>query len=387
MATENPADGPAKSAAICGAIALSYIIHYMLLGAKRSRAELTFPILVIAQIGGSTVDFTFRQLEIFRAVVVAGSITKASHRIGLSQPSISQQLAKLEESLGVQLINRNRTGSVSLTPAGEFWYRSAQDLTERTQAILQEHDQTFRPSNLAIKLGVTPALRGRFMSAVARIAQEEANFVRFEMVYDLNSTLLVEQLRMHKVNFAVFAVEALGDDASSFTVADLFRDTIVWAVPASISDEDLRRALDPETHDDDLHPLLRHYVEIDPSVPTRSASNEWYHLHLPRAAPTFRAPTFAASVEFVADGLATCHIARSLVPNLSANVLQNVKLFQVDGFERHVVLAVRKHLMSHPTFARIFHRIVEFCHEDYGPAMQTQAIRPLADILPSHCAA
>lgn len=55
-------------------------------------------------------DITFRQLEIFRWVVVAGSITKASHRIGLSQPSISQQLAKLEEMLNVQLINRNRTG-------------------------------------------------------------------------------------------------------------------------------------------------------------------------------------------------------------------------------------------------------------------------------------
>lgn len=57
-------------------------------------------------------DFTFRQLEIFRAVVVAGSITKASARIGLSQPSISQQLAKLEESLGVQLINRDRKSVV-----------------------------------------------------------------------------------------------------------------------------------------------------------------------------------------------------------------------------------------------------------------------------------
>lgn len=42
-------------------------------------------------------DITFKQLEIFRWVVVAGSITKASHRIGLSQPSISQQLAKLEK--------------------------------------------------------------------------------------------------------------------------------------------------------------------------------------------------------------------------------------------------------------------------------------------------
>lgn len=325
-------------------------------------------------------DFTFRQLEIFRAVVIAGSITKASHRIGLSQPSISQQLAKLEESLGVQLINRNRTGSVSMTPAGEFWYRSAQDLTERLQAILQEHDQTFRSSNLVLKLGVTPALRGRFMSAVARIAQEETNFVRFEMVYDLNSTLLVEQLRMHKVNFAVFAVEALGDDASSFAVADLFRDTIVWAVPASIPDVDLHRALCPASRAEDMHPLLRHYVEIDPLVPTRTASNEWYFSNLPHATPTFRAPTFAASIEFVADGLATCHISRSLVPNLSQNVLQKVKLFQVDGFERHVVLAMRKHLLSHPTFARIFHRIVDFCREDYGPAMQTQEIRPLSEL-------
>ena len=45
-------------------------------------------------------DITLKQLQIFRAVVIAGSITKASRRVGLSQPSISQQLAKLEERLG-----------------------------------------------------------------------------------------------------------------------------------------------------------------------------------------------------------------------------------------------------------------------------------------------
>jgi molybdate transport repressor ModE-like protein len=58
-------------------------------------------------------DITLKQMQIFRAVVIAGSITKASRRVGLSQPSISQQLAKLEERLGTQLINRNRTGTVS----------------------------------------------------------------------------------------------------------------------------------------------------------------------------------------------------------------------------------------------------------------------------------
>lgn len=330
-----------------------------------------------------TMDFTFRQLELFRAVVVAGSITKASHRIGLSQPSISQQLAKLEESLGVQLINRNRTGAVSLTPAGEFWYRGSMELMDRMQVLLQEHDQNFRSSNLVLKLGVTPALRGRFMSAAARIARDEASFVRFEMVYDLNSSLLVEQLRMHKINLAVVAEQALVDEASSFATASLFTDRMLWAVPASISDEELAHALAPGVEARSLHPLLRDYIEIDQAVPTRQASNEWFHANLPHAVPTFRAPTFAASVEFTADGLGTCHIPRSLLPNLSAAVLQNVKLFDIPGMDRRAVLAMRKHLLSHPAYARIFQRLVDFCREDYGPEMDSQIVRSLSDLKPT----
>ena len=72
----------------------------------------------------TSLDISLKQLEMFRAVVVAGSITKASRRMGLSQPSISQQLAKLEELLETPLLRRNRTGLISLTPAGEYWFRA-----------------------------------------------------------------------------------------------------------------------------------------------------------------------------------------------------------------------------------------------------------------------
>ena len=76
-------------------------------------------------------DITLKQLQIFQAVVVAGSITKASRRVGLSQPSISQQLAKLEEKLGAQLIQRNRTGMISLTPSGEYWFKQSEEMLRR----------------------------------------------------------------------------------------------------------------------------------------------------------------------------------------------------------------------------------------------------------------
>ena len=172
-------------------------------------------------------DITFRQLEIFRWVVVAGSITKASHRIGLSQPSISQQLAKLEEMLNVQLINRNRTGQVSMTPAGEFWFKSSEDILGRMSGAMNEHEKRFRHSSVVLRLGATPVLRGAFTAATAHIAQSAPGFVKFELVYDVNSSALVEQLRMHQINFAIVSEPAILKDQLSFAVSRLF-----WFVAA-----------------------------------------------------------------------------------------------------------------------------------------------------------
>ncbi|WP_238368517.1 LysR family transcriptional regulator [Mesobacterium pallidum] len=327
-------------------------------------------------------DLTFRQLEIFRAVVVAGSITKASRRIDLSQPSISQQLAKLEEALGVQLMSRDRAGTVSLTPAGEFWYRSTMTLIDHVDVILQEHNQTFRASNLVMRLGVTPAIRGPFLSAAARISREQADFSRFEVSYELTGERLVEQLRMHKIDMAVIAAESLVNEASSFATAELWREKFLWAVPALIDDDQLRNALS-RTGKRPIHPLLSQYVELDPAIPTRAATEDWYRTYLPEAVPTFRAPTFATAIEFVADGLGTANVICSLLPTLSDSVLQNVKLFQIDGFQRTAVLAMRKHLLSHPNFGRTFNRLIEYCRTDFAPAMNNRSIRPLSDILPT----
>jgi len=50
----------------------------------------------------------YRQLEIFRAVMDAGSATAAARVLDLSQPAVSQQLAQLEEELGLDLFARER---------------------------------------------------------------------------------------------------------------------------------------------------------------------------------------------------------------------------------------------------------------------------------------
>jgi DNA-binding transcriptional LysR family regulator len=62
--------------------------------------------------------FTFRQLEYFVAAAETGSITLASERINISQPSISTAISNLETELGVQLFVRHHAQGLSLTQAG-----------------------------------------------------------------------------------------------------------------------------------------------------------------------------------------------------------------------------------------------------------------------------
>ena len=59
----------------------------------------------------------FTQLMVFEAVARLGSLTRASEELHLAQPTVSVQMKKLAESLGVKLLRSSGRG-VELTDAG-----------------------------------------------------------------------------------------------------------------------------------------------------------------------------------------------------------------------------------------------------------------------------
>ena len=75
----------------------------------------------------------FRQLRYFVKIVEAGSFSRAASTVHIAQPALSQQIAELEERLGVALLQRSARG-VRPTAAGEIFYREA-------SAILRQLDQ------------------------------------------------------------------------------------------------------------------------------------------------------------------------------------------------------------------------------------------------------
>lgn len=79
--------------------------------------------------------YTFRQLEYFVAAGETGSITIASERINISQPSISTAISHLERELGVQLFIRHHALGLSLTPAGRTLLREAKLVLEHAEQL------------------------------------------------------------------------------------------------------------------------------------------------------------------------------------------------------------------------------------------------------------
>lgn len=69
-----------------------------------------------------------RHCRYFLAVIEAGTITRAAAELGMSQPSLSQQIRQLEENLGTRLFDRGR--KTELTPAGETFVPHARRLLE-----------------------------------------------------------------------------------------------------------------------------------------------------------------------------------------------------------------------------------------------------------------
>src|SRR5437773_7560855 len=76
---------------------------------------------------------TLHQLRIFLAVAQSATLTRASKQLGLAQPSLSQQLARLEETVGTRLFERGRN-RMEPTDAGRLLLRHA-------QSILKEIDE------------------------------------------------------------------------------------------------------------------------------------------------------------------------------------------------------------------------------------------------------
>lgn len=98
-----------------------------------------------------------RHLRYFLAVAEAGSFSRAADRLGISQPSVSQQMRDLETGLRVSLFQR-RGKRILLTPSGLIFQEHARAILRQVENFLQEISSAPGRLRGALHLGVVPIL-------------------------------------------------------------------------------------------------------------------------------------------------------------------------------------------------------------------------------------
>lgn len=112
-------------------------------------------------------------VSVFLAVADAGSFRAAADRIGVTRPAVSQAIRRLEDRLGVALVQRT-TRSVSLTEAGAQLYRRvAPAIAEVGTALDAARDREAKPTGL-LRLAVS-SIAERFISGPLLAGFSEAH--------------------------------------------------------------------------------------------------------------------------------------------------------------------------------------------------------------------
>jgi DNA-binding transcriptional LysR family regulator len=141
-----------------------------------------------------------QRLAIFRAVVEAGSMSRAAVELRFSPAAVSQHVAALERQVGVPLLIRHARG-VRTTAAGDVLARRAAELEQHLGRIERELEDLVRDGGDEIRLGIfTSATIG----LLPRVLETFVATSRAQVaVHELDAHLSADGLRHGRLDVAV----------------------------------------------------------------------------------------------------------------------------------------------------------------------------------------
>ncbi|WP_454294826.1 LysR family transcriptional regulator [Salana multivorans] len=132
------------------------------------------------------------QLRGFAEVARTGHFTRAARRLNLAQPSLSRQIATLENELGVELFHRAR-GNVTLTAAGEHLLPLARRMLADAEKARSEMAELAGLQRGRVRLGATPTLCTSLVVEVLADLRERYPGIDIEIL-ERGSRSLIEAL-------------------------------------------------------------------------------------------------------------------------------------------------------------------------------------------------
>lgn len=234
---------------------------------------------------------TLRQIEAFRAVIEAGTVSKAAEVLRISQPAASKLLITLEEDTGLRLFDRE-SGRLVLTERGMRLYEEINRIFAGVDQIGRAVEMVRREDRGHLQIGLMPALSGRFIAEV--ISRFLAQHPTVHVSVDTRaSQFIVEWLLTRQLDVAILTTVP---DKADLAVMPLIEEPFCCILPLNHPKARFSCLTPRDLADEAL-------VAFAPNSYTRGRVEEVFEREGVKPKNTLEATTASTVCEFVAAGL------------------------------------------------------------------------------------
>ncbi|MGH1487480.1 MAG: LysR family transcriptional regulator [Cellvibrionaceae bacterium] len=134
----------------------------------------------------------FEDAILFKRIIDNQSLAKAAQQSGLNPSAVSKRLAKLEMSLGTQLINRT-TRRLALTESGDYFYEKMTHLQHEWAAALDEAASLSQDVKGTLRIAAPQTLLSRFLIPLLASFRQQYPAITFELLHqEINQLPLID---------------------------------------------------------------------------------------------------------------------------------------------------------------------------------------------------
>lgn len=166
------------------------------------------------------------QLRYFRAVARHGTFTRASEVEHVAQPSLSQQILKLEAELGARLFDR-LPRSAKLTVFGKTFLPKAERILREMEEAKTELREMSSNDKGEVVVGIIPTIAAYLLPSLLNGFTARHPQITIKIVEDITPTL-VQRLHEGSIDMAVAALPIAGSEVGSM---NLFEERFYAVLP------------------------------------------------------------------------------------------------------------------------------------------------------------
>ena len=174
-------------------------------------------------------DMDLGQLRYFNKIVEHRSFTRAAKDCSVSQPALSQQIAKLEKELGQPLFERQGR-TIRMTPAGQVLQNHAQKILQLVEDAKRQITDDGQSGQICVS--ATPTIAPYFFPELLNSVTSQFPKANFSLA-ETDSDSLIQLCLKGDLDVGVLAISPLVKQSENYlSFESLFEEELLLAIPA-----------------------------------------------------------------------------------------------------------------------------------------------------------